>query len=672
MPNRSRHKPKQDASRSAADRESREIALAIVHRAPRHMLEQFIIQHVQPSLVREHLGSSIDELGAIDVLRGKKEAPVLETKLRMGGATGGFGHEHFTDELLLHIMQFLPCNDRCRNLFAVCRSWYGIVSSDARVFMELSIGSNKAQVGDKGPQVPPGGGKGGRDGQSGFFDASTQALFKLAQKKPPINLSSLQHLRLRGGQADPKALLHFLMSLQAPPIHLTLQRLSKKGVPLLGRTLHAFSRKKSAFLASLHGLSLVDCMDENPSNLQRLLVRLPNLLELHLCPDNPWCVNYNHYIRTACQSLKRARSYADPLLTHLTMHSKFLVTGGVLPEFFFSEIPSSFPSLQCVSLDLNCTGNLVGSVLQTMLAAQVVSAGRQDGSSGGSAAAARAAAPRGIVEIICERGVQQGGVFAPRTTAAAIDATRGTASAFHLPSAKFYYVTALSLQLQGLCKEMGTLRMSTETGVRGMIIQSAEQQAEQERTTNDKVQVLFRLIAFYFPNLQSLSVTVRASSGRHSKKNRADRLDLPVGSPAPLPLLAASIQGLQGLTSVSLHGFTFPPAADMQLLLGGGDSSSSASGPMWIKSLRHASFSGPGAQVFAARVRALAPQAHVQAHQSAAAPPSPPSSSSSSSSPVGGVNEEKKGAAEATAHTVPMDTRLGLGSATHAVPMDTR
>lgn len=238
----------------------------LVRRATRLQLEQIIIDHAdrigKSVLLRLGGGGSAgDELRTVDVILGRRtirgtvELPFVP--LRCGGKTGNFAK--LSDEVFVNILQFVPSHDRL-NIFPVCKAWQGL-RREPRLFVELSIGSFKANksLGDIH--------------DSGFLDASSNALSVLGRRgavaKRPVNLSLLQHLRLRSGKASAKALRNFLTSLDACPSHLTIQQVSKKGS--LSHLLTALWRKGGYFLRSLQSLSITDFLDD--SKLTTLQVR---------------------------------------------------------------------------------------------------------------------------------------------------------------------------------------------------------------------------------------------------------------------------------------------------------------------------------------------------------------------------------------------------------------
>lgn len=278
-----------------------------------------------------------------------------------------------------------------------------------------------------------------------------------------------------------------------------------------------------------------------------MLIATPNLTELHLTPLNPWNINYGELWKSL-QALGRARQ-ARSILTHLTLHSKLLAVGGLVPEAFFN-LPVQLPHLESLAMDLDCTAAITGCVQQALRDAESEAAG----------------------------------------------AAEGQAQAY-----KFVHCRHLSLQLQGLSKKMGTLRMTTEHGFRGIVIQSEEQQEQQKQQTNEKVRVLFRLLAFHFPSLEILSMTVQTAGP--TKKTRREGVE--GQRPAPPPHLPVSVRELRGLKSLCLFGFDFSDAA---ALFDDGDAA-------WLQALERARFHGSGASGFAERVKRLAPRALVAARE---------------------------------------------------------
>lgn len=546
---------------------------ALVRRGDRADLETIILDAKEKlgTAILQRLGGNGDELRAVKVLLGRRKVTLATIPPRCGAGTGRFAT--VSDELLYNILQFVPSHDRMC-VFAVCKSWRGL-RNQPHLFLELSLGSSKPvkSLGD-------------RSTDSGFLDPV------LLGRRSPVDLSLLQHLRLRSGRADPKDLRSFLASLNKCPARLTLQRISNHGS--LSHLLATLSRKGHTFLRRLRSLSITDNLDS--SSLQTLLGETACLTELELMPDNPWNLNFCQLLRSVISALNRSRCGGKPLLSRLVLHSR-LGSRGLLPETLFL-LPARLPHLESLSLDVDCTAALTGCLQQSLRDAAEAAASLLLS----TASAPASAAPLDIVAEMQGGGFFEGGVFFPAHIAASIEASRRENKAE--PPSKFEKCRHLALQLQGLAKPLGSLRMTTEHGFRGLVVQSVEQQEQQIRQSNEKVTVLLRLVAFYFPRLEDLSLTVPRAGP--SKKMR--RRDVVEGQrPAPPPLLPSSLKEFTcGLRKLTLVGFDFSDAA-VDILLEDGDAA-------WLHSLERVRLHGRGATAFAESLqRLLGPRAVVAA-----------------------------------------------------------
>ena len=177
-------------------------ATALIQRAERISLENFIMAHVSPDLIIENFGSSENKKQIEQRLGLAPKVGIREVALRTGAHSGSF--DSIDDETLLHILQFLGSHDRLKAVFFISQSWYSLRNT-AELWRGLTIG-----------------------GWGGCLDCSSEGLRGLSQR---LNLSLLTQLTCRScekGGADINAWKAFIKSLAHPLTSLSINALIKK------------------------------------------------------------------------------------------------------------------------------------------------------------------------------------------------------------------------------------------------------------------------------------------------------------------------------------------------------------------------------------------------------------------------------------------------------------
>ena len=228
-------------------------ATALIQRAERTALENFILAHVSPDLIIENFGSSENKKQIEQRLGLAPKVEIQEVALRTGAHSGSF--DSINDETLLHILQYLGSRDRLKAVLFISQSWYSLRNT-AELWQDLSIGQSY------------------RSG--GSLDCSSEGLRKLSQH---LNLSLLTNLTCGScdkGGADINAWKAFTKSLVHPLTSLTISSLINKT-----KLLQSFADMN---LSKLEKFSLHDRLKDSNA-LYSMFEKMPVVKVSHSTPD---------------------------------------------------------------------------------------------------------------------------------------------------------------------------------------------------------------------------------------------------------------------------------------------------------------------------------------------------------------------------------------------------